>query len=253
MVMPSTGGVPETKGPAMTEASLRTTHPETDGKARSIRRSYIAGGIGAIVAFVFWLLQPLGVFVLFGGIDEDLIGTWEYYQSYPWNGLYEAITFSGIGAGVLAVVVATTRLVAGRGPQASVFAGVGQVLGIAAGIAWFLMAAVSAAPYTSVGFYVNEYVPGATEQAALYEALGLLMAGFGLLFALGMIGWLVSFGFAARRRGIIGWPLAILAFVLAAVTASPFFMPFSAPWGMIAGLGYLLILGVALLVKSRRA
>lgn len=204
------------------------------------------------MAFAFWLLQPLFVSVMAAG-GGDLYGTHEYVLTYPWGGLYEAVAFSGVGVGVLAAVLATTQLVAARAPQVSTWLQVGQVLGILGGAAWIVAAGLSLAPFTSVGFFLNELVPNAPEQAAVYEVMGLVITAMVMTFALSMVGWLLSFAFGARSRGIIGWPLAVLAIVCAAVSASPLFLPFSPPAGAIGPLLYLLVLGVALLIKGRKA
>jgi len=218
----------------------------------SFRRTYVSGGIGGIMAFAFWLLQPLFVSVMAAG-GGDLYGTHEYVLTYQWNGLYEAVAFSGVGVGVLAAVLATTQLVAARAPQVSTWLRVGQVLGILGGAAWIVAAGLSLAPFISVGFFLNELVPNAPEQAAVYEVMGLVITAMVMTFALSMVGWLLSFAFGARSRGIIGWPLAVLAIVCAAVSASPLFLPFSPPSGAIGPLLYLLVLGVALLIKGRKA
>jgi hypothetical protein len=231
----------------------QTSLPSTAAPERaSLRRTYVAGGIGGIMAFSFWLLQPIIVSVMAAGGD-DLYGTHQYVLTYRWNGLYEAVAFSGVGVGVLASVLATSQLVSTRAPHASTWLRVGQVLGIVGGAAWIVVAGLSLAPFTSVGFFLNELVPNAPEQAVVYEVMGLVITAMAMTFALAMVGWLLSFAFGARSRGIIGWPLAVLAIVCAAVSASPLFLPFSPPWGAIGPLLYLLVLGVALLVKGRKA
>ncbi len=67
-----------------------------------------------------------------------------------------------------------------------------------------------------------------------------------------MIGWLVMLATAGRRAGVIGWPLAIVCVVAVAVIVGSSFVPFAPPWGWIAGIGALLVLGIAFLVKARR-
>ncbi len=218
---------------------------------QSLHRTYIAGGIGGIMALAFWALQPILVSLLSGGA-EDLYGTHQYFLTFPWNGLYEAITFSGIGVGTLVVVLATTRIVSRQTPESSTWLQTGQVLGVVAGSSWIVVAGLSLAPYTSVGFFVNEFVPNAPEQAAVYTAFSLVLTGVLLTFAVGMTGWLIAFGIAARRRGVIGWPMAVFALICAALTVSPFFTPFSPPWGVIGPLLYSFVLGIVLLAKSRR-
>lgn len=220
--------------------------------SESPKRLYRAAGIGGFTAFAFWLLQPILVFLIVGD-DDSLWATWEYFSTYRWNGLYETIAFCGIGAGFLLLVLATTRLVRRVGPRPSASADLGHVLGVIGASAWFLVAGITAAPFTSVGYFVPDFVPEAPEQAALYEAIGLVSAGVLMVFALAGAGWLVSIGLTARRRGVIGWPLSILAFLAAAAAVSPLFMPFSPPWGSIAPIVYGLVLGVSLLVKGRRA
>lgn len=230
----------------------QTSAPSTAIIPTGLRRTYLAGGIGGIMAFAFWVLQPILVSAMTGDA-EDLYGSHEYFLTFPWNGLYEAITFTGIGVGALVAVVATTRLVSARTPEPSTWLQVGQVMGVIGSSAWLLVAGLSSAPWTSVGYYVNELVPDRPEQAAVYEAFSLVLTGCIVAFAIAMSGWLIAFGLGARRRGVVGWPLAVFALVCAAVTISPFFVPFSSPWGSIAPLLYLLVLGVALLVKSRKA
>lgn len=236
----------------ITSTDAAASAPRPTRRGSTPRRLHVIAGLGGVAAFGFWVLQPILVFVVVGDRAE-LFGTWEYFQMFPWNGLYEGLVFGGIGLGLLTMMVAVSRLLDARARDASVLRGVGEALGVVAAVSWLVVAGLGFAPYTSVGYYLREFVPGVAEQKATYEALGLVSTGVLLVFALCMIGWLVALGTVGRRAGVIGWPLAIAAFVAAGATAAAFFVPFAPPWSTICGLVYALVLGVALLVKSRKA
>ena len=82
---------------------------------------------------------------------------------------------------------------------------------------------------------------------------GISMTGALVTFAVGMIGWLILLGTAGRRARVVGWPLAVVAFAAAAISAGTFLFPFAPPWGSIASIFAGFVLGIAFLVKARKA
>jgi hypothetical protein len=56
-----------------------------------------------------------------------------------------------------------------------------------------------------------------------------------------------------RRAGVIGWPLTVVCLLSVGIMVAAAFLPFAPPWGGVAGIGAALVLGVAFLVKARRA
>jgi membrane protein YqaA with SNARE-associated domain len=68
-----------------------------------------------------------------------------------------------------------------------------------------------------------------------------------------MAGFTAFLATAARRSGVIGWPLTGVAILFLLVFASAFFMPLSPPLAMIGFVFLGLVFGVAFLVKSRKA
>jgi hypothetical protein len=218
------------------------------------RRLYRTAGFGGVLAAVAWLVQPLLVFVV-AGADAPETPTMDYLLENPWGGSVEAAVFTGIGAGVLVLVLAVQALLAGRADALSVPARVTQVCGVIAGSAWILLAGWYMGPYTSVGKAITEAAPDVALQQAVLQihnvgAMGIIVAA-GLAFA----GWLLGLATVGRTHALVGRPLAIGAGLAALLIVVPLLtMPFSPPWGVILGMeAYLLIAGVAFLVKARKA
>ncbi|MPZ74825.1 MAG: hypothetical protein GEU74_16710 [Nitriliruptorales bacterium] len=218
------------------------------------RRLYRTAGFGSVLAAVAWLVQPLLVFVV-AGADAPETPTMDYLLENPWGGPVEAAVFTGIGAGVLVLVLAVQALLAGRADAVSVPTRVTQLCGVIAGSAWILLAGWYMGPYTSVGKAITEAAPDVALQQAVLQihnvgAIGIIVAA-GLAFA----GWLLGLATAGRTHALIGRPLAVGSGLAAAVIVVPLLtMPFSPPWGVLLGMeAYLLIAGVAFLVKARKA
>lgn len=218
------------------------------------RRLYRTAGFGSVLAAVAWFVQPLLVFVVAGG-DAAETPTMDYLLENPWGGPVEAAVFTGIGAGVLVLVMAVEALLAGRADAVSVPARVTQVCGVIAGSAWILLAGWYMGPYTSVGKAITEAAPDVAVQQAVLQihavgTMGIIVAA-GLAFA----GWLLGLATVGRTHAVVGRPLAIGAGLAAVVIVVPLLtLPFSPPWGVILGMeAYLLVAGVALLAKARKA
>lgn len=214
------------------------------------RRLYRAAGWGGIGAFAAWLVQPVLVSIV-SPLAGDYV-THEYITQYPFSGVIGASVFTAIGVGLLFFVTSVHRLMSGVGPV-STSARVGQTLGLASGLGWFVMAGLTLAPYTSVGYFLSEGVPDVATQIAVYEALALVQTGVIMLYGVGYVGWLVMLATAGRRAGVVGWPGAIVALVGALPMVVTHLLPFQPPWGIIGGLAATLVLGIVFLVKARRA
>jgi len=211
------------------------------------RRLFRVAGIGGIGAFVAWAVQPILVSI-FSPLVPEGGPDFAYIESTPFNGVIEATVFTGIGVGLLFMVTAIGRLVV----PSSTAARVGHTMGVVGASAWFLAAGHALGPYTSVGWWLGDAAPDQALQQALYQTLAIGMVSTLVIFAVGMSGWLILVGTAGRRARIVGWPLAIVAFAAAAITAGSFLLPFAPPWGSLASIAAGLVLGIAFLVKARR-
>ena len=217
------------------------------------RRVYRAAGLGGILAFVAWLGQPVVVAVL-SAAEGDGFPTIAMLRERPYSGAVEAVIFLGMAAGTIAFVQASTSLVRRRtGDDPSTWAGIGIAFGWIGAGSWVLVAMASLAPFTSVGLGISEALPDPASQVAVLEANALLVMTFALAGAVGLAGYALFLATAGRRAGILGWPLALTGFAAAVACAVPFMLPFSVPWGLFAVPLYVLITGVAFLVRSRHA
>ena len=215
------------------------------------RRLYRIAGLGGVGVFVAWAAQPVIVSIMSPGAPENG-RDFAYIESTPFLGVMEAIVFSGIGVAMLFMVTAVGQLTAYAGPPSSA-ARVGHLLGMLSGIAWFFVAGSSLALYTSIGFHLGEAAPQQALQQGLYQLHAIVLSGLIWPYMLGIIGWLVMLATAGRRIGVIGWPLTIVCILSVGIMVAAAFLPFAPPWGGVAGIGAALVLGIAFLVKARRA
>jgi len=215
------------------------------------RRLYRAAGVSGVGVFVAWAAQPAIVSLMSPRAPENG-PDFAYIESTPFLGVMEAMVFSAIGVATLFLVTAVGQLTASARPP-STAARVGHLLGVLGGMAWFFVAGSVLALYTSIGFQLGEAAPQQELQQALYQLHAVVLIGFIGPYMLGMIGWLVMLATAGRRAGVIGWPLTIVCILAVVVMVAASFVPFAPPWGWIAGIGAPLVLGIAFLVKARRA
>ena len=115
------------------------------------------------------------------------------------------------------------------------------------------MAGVFLAQYTSVGFALGDAAPDRALQVGLYQLLAVVATGLLVVFAVCFAGWLITLAFAGRRRGVVGWPLSILALLAAGASIVQFLVPFAPPLGLIGGIGFAFVAGISFLITSRRA
>ena len=219
-----------------------------DGALR--RRLYLTAGLGGLGAALAWGAQPILVAMVAG--DAGNRPDFAYIESHPFNGVIEATVFSAIGIGLLFLVIAVGRLAAASGVPVSTSALVGHTLGIAGALAWFVVAGVFLAQYTSVGFALGDAAPDPALQVGLYQLLGVIATGMLVVFGVCFAGWLIALAVAGRRRGVVGWPLSILALLAAGASIVQFLLPFAPPWGLIGGIGFAFVAGISFLVTARR-
>ena len=245
----SSANTADTADAAKTATADATSPASTAGVDR--RRVLRATGIGGIVAFAFWLLQPLLVFVVMNG-DQETTPRYELYRASPYLGAYEAITFGAVGVGTIVMVIGAYAL-ARLGSADALAARVAAVLGSVAGAGWLAAAGLSLGMFTSVGYFVTDEVPARADQAAVYSAIDLVLTGALVVYGLAMICWLAWMASGARRAGVVGWPLAVLAIVAAVAACSPLVVPFAPPIGALGALVFSLVFGIVCLVRARTA
>lgn len=224
--------------------------PQGVEQAPSRRGLLRAAGIGGIVAFLFWLLQPIAVFLIIGEAEGS---TYERHLAQPYLGLYEAVTFGGIAAGVLTFVVAVHHLMRDAARSRPVLSTINLALGVTAGAAWLCTAALAAAPFTSPGYFLYEEVPDVADQETFYTGVGFIITGMLLLYGLAMISWLASFAVLGPASGLVGRAFVALALLAIAAVCAPLVMPFSAPWGLLGPLVFMLVSGITFLLKARKS
>ncbi|MGB4778810.1 hypothetical protein [Microbacterium sp.] len=219
----------------------------------SPRRLYRAAGWGGIGAFVAWAGQPVVVAVSAASDAPDNPDYAAWVGDRAFLGGIEAAIFTGVGVGLLFLVLGTWALIRRAGGGESVASRVGLAMGVVGAAAWLLTAGAAYAPFTSVGTGIPEVAPDPALQVALIQALNLVLTNSLITYAVGMGGWLVLMATAGRRAGVIGLPMTMVALLCLAAVIFTFAVPFQPPWGMIGALLFALILGIALLVKSRKA
>ena len=73
-----------------------------------------------------------------------------------------------------------------------------------------------------------------------------------IVVGIGSIGWNVLLATTGRRAGLIGRPLSAVFGLFAAVPLYQAVVPFATPWPLIIAVLGSLVLGIALLLKSRK-
>ncbi len=222
--------------------------PEPTARDDDTRRLYRIAGLGGVGAFLAWLAQPILVLLLSGPLGGD----WSDIEKSRYNGGIEVLIFSGIGLGVLFLVLATWRTITRRSTVVSVAATVGQVMGLVAAASWFLVAAESFRMFTSVGAAIPDVTEDSALQAAIIHGTFLDVTGALLLFMVGFSGWLVMVATAGRRAGVVGLPVSLVLVVPVLLQVVPLAMPFAPPWPLVGHILAMLILGISFLLRHRR-
>ncbi|MCB0909915.1 MAG: hypothetical protein KDB63_22695 [Nocardioidaceae bacterium] len=229
------------------------THPsmpaaKDSDEVRSLTR--MAGWAGVAV-FVLWLCQPILVGLLAGGGADDTPDM-AALEANSWVGGFEAVVFSAIGVASLVMVLAVWRAMRLSGAADGVLASVGFAMGVVGASAWFWVAGHSLSMFTSVGAGLVDVSADSEIQAASLQASYLAVTAGLLVVAIGSIGWNVLLATTGRRSGLIGRPLSVVFGVFAAIPLYQAAVPFAAPWPLVVAVLGSLILGIALLVRSRK-
>lgn len=202
-------------------------------------------GWGAVAAGACYLLQPLLVVLLWGEEEWSSPAT---IEAAVWRGPLEGAVFAGVGLGLLVAVIGLDRLVRRR-VEAPGWR-VAHVLGVVSSVGWLLMAGLSVGGSSSVARAMGDI--GAdlpTMQAALHMG-AVMVAGVLAMVATAMAGWLLGLARWGRRAGVIGRPTAVVALVAAVACLVPQLI-WSQPFGVLATIPALFVLGVALLRRAR--
>lgn len=203
-------------------------------------------GIGGVLTFTVWLLQPLAVFWLLG--DEELL-TWASLERVRWIAPYETVTFSLIALGMFLLVHGIDRQLGGREDE-SAWSAAGRMAGYTSVLGWLLLVVTGSALFSSASSDLEAMA--VADQTSALAIHGVVSMAALHLAVLGAAGWLVLVGTRARSRGVVGRPTATVALVAAALALAPFAVPFSPPWGTLVVLAMCLWLGVQQLRASRR-
>lgn len=227
---------------------LGTTTDPLDPAAEERRHLLHTAGLAGIGAFVLWLCQPLLV-ALLSSTDTDS-PTVETLRSMPFNGAVEAVLFSGIATCLMVLVIATWRLI-GLTTHPGTASTVGLGMGLVAASGWVWSAGDSLSMYTSVGAGLADITASPEVQAASLQASYLSVTAGLVVFTIGSFGWYVMLVTTGRRAGLVGKPLAALLGLLLLAPLAQLATPFAAPWSLVVFVLGALLLGIAMLVKSR--
>lgn len=217
-----------------------------DADAASRRSMYRFAGWGAIVAAACYLAQPF-IVLLASQQEEEWLSPADI-ESSVWQGPLGAAVFVGVGLGTLAAVVGLDRLIAPRVSDPGWR--VTHLLGVVTAIGWLLMGGLSVGQYSTVARAMGDI--GAdlpTVQVGLQSGM-VVITGVLAMAATAFAGWLVGLVRWGRRAGVIGRPAAVVALVAAAACLVPQLL-WSQPFGMLAAIPALLVLGVALVRRAR--
>lgn len=229
--------------------SHASTTPAPDA-AESTSLTRMAGWAGVAV-FVLWLCQPILVGLLAGsGADDtpDLAAL----EANSWVGGFDAALFSGIGMASLVMVLAVWRAMRLTGAADGTFSTVGFAMALVGATAWFWVAGHGLSMYTSVGAGLGDVTGDSEIQAASLQASYLAVTAGLLVVGIGSIGWNLLLATSGRRSGLIGRPLSVVFGVFAAIPLYQAAVPFATPWPILVAVLGSLILGIALLVTSRK-
>jgi len=203
-------------------------------------------GLGGLLAFTVWLLQPLAVFWLLG--DEELL-TWASLERVRWIAPYETATFLLVALGVFLLVHGIDRQLGDRDHDPA-WVAAGRIAGYTSVLGWLLLVVVQTALFSSASSDLEAMaVADQTAALAIHGVVG--MAGLHLAILCAAF-WFVLVGTRARSRGVVGRPTAIASLAAAALALTPFAIPFSPPWGALGVVAMCLWLGVQQLRAARR-
>ncbi len=201
-------------------------------------------GIAAIVVGLGFLPQPLLIFLLPAPDGAEYWPPDRVLAELPVRITIQAITWGLIGAALIVLAIATTRLL-----PSGTWVRIGTTFGVIGGSAWLAESAWRLSPLSQPAqHFATAPVDDATLGAILYL---LNYAGFGWT-VLGTIGagiWLVLLGTAGTA--LIGRGLGAAAIVLGAAAVISVYAVPAFPVTIWLCLLLLIVLGILLLVRAR--
>ena len=201
--------------------------------------------------FTFWLCQPILVSLLASSGASDTPDM-AALEANSWVGGFDAVLFSAMGVASLVMVLAVWRAMRLRGAADGVLSTVGFAMALVGATAWFWVAGHGLSMYTSVGAGLADVSADSEIQAASLQASYLAVTAGLIVVGIGSIGWNVLLATTGRRAGLIGRPLSAVFGLFAAVPLYQAVVPFATPWPLIIAVLGSLVLGIALLLKSRK-
>lgn len=228
---------------------MTTTASRTTVNGAHLRR---VAGAGALTGAVFYLLQPLAVFIL---VPE---ATKKGFRPSPatlagaeWQGPYELATFGGIAVGTVLLVVALAVL---QGRRATVLDWVGTAFGLAGATGWIAVAGLSLAQHSLVAVSLGNIGANLVTQQAGFQTVAIVLTGLIGLAAFGGAGWGIASGIAIlRRRRELGRTTGIVALVGGLGVMAAALVSLHPIAGALMLIPTYLVLGIVLLISSRHA
>lgn len=234
--------------------STRPTSPASASAGTApdeIRSLTRMAGWAGVAVFALWLCQPILVSLLASSGASDTPDM-AALEAYSWAGGFDAVLFSAIGVASLVMVLAVWRAMRLTGAADGILSSVGFAVALVGATAWFWVAGHGLSMYTSVGAGLADVTADSEIQAASLQASYLAVTAGLLVVGIGSIGWNALLATTGRRSGLIGRPLSVLFGVFAAIPLYQAAVPFATPWPLVVAVLGSLVLGVAMLVKSRK-
>lgn len=242
---------------------VSTTRTHAPAAVASESKLFRVAGIGALIAGLSYLIQPLIVFIIDPAANAvpnpDDPSAW-----YPdpanaleswYLGSEQSLQFALVAVGTLMLVIALGILARSRGAESGVWAQMSHVLGLASGIGWIVVAGLSFATHSLVAFSLTDFANAGLEAQKIgLQSVAIVLVGALALVSLATAGWVLGLATVGRKARIVGLPLAVLCYLAAAVLlANVFVNPTGFPFGQLAFLIFLLVFGIVFLVKARRS
>lgn len=205
-----------------------------------------AAGWGAITAALFYLLQPLAVFVLIPEATQE--GFWPSPATLPrteWQGVYEVVTFGGIAAGTLVLVI-------GLSGGTTLTRRIGTAFGVIGAGGWLGVAGLALAQKSLVAASVADVGADLVVQQTVFQGVNVVLTGFIGLAAFGAAGWGLCSGIAGLRGGNVSTSIAWVTLVAGILVLAAAFSAVHPITGALVLIPVYLVLGVMLLASSRR-
>lgn len=209
-----------------------------------MRQTYRIVGLGAILAGLAYLVQPLVVTlvpVVFG--TNEMVTDPAVLQSRLWLAAIETSAFLGVAVGMGLIVIGFDELLDSAG---SVLSRAHLFLGLASAFGWLVVASAAGARYSSVTGTASSFGQEGRSIFFQAQALDIVTGVFVASIASGI--WWIGTAVRSRRAGILGRPMAVFAGLVGAVTLLPNL--FGLPWALLLQIPLFLVLGITFLRRA---